>query len=143
MGHSSAPDASRSQALGDGRRPPILPPAPAGTPKQRAAFLIRAWLGSEGHPEDTISRAILMLDEDHMRAQPADIYGLEWPPGGRHGVIPPVHWRYRFRREISHLLGWREQRPEGHPDGFPAALNQAIREELWPNLPAAGGSVAR
>lgn len=41
---------------------------------------------------------------------------------------------FLFRHHSARILGWRDRVPEGHPHGFSAELNNALRFLLWPDV---------
>lgn len=48
----------------------------------------------------------------------------------------PRGFRFLFRHHTARILGWRDRVPEGHPHGFSAELNQALRIQHWPDIDA-------
>lgn len=45
----------------------------------------------------------------------------------------PANLRYLFCHHATHILGWKDRRPEGHPFGFAPVVYQVLRNDLWPD----------
>jgi hypothetical protein len=97
-----------------------LPPlAPQLNP---CAQVIRDWLN------DLVlsAKPVAFLDEAFLRAQPLKTSDRPWPDYPKN-----KNYRFYWRLLPARHLGWTERRVEGAPDGFPAAVNDAIRQR-WP-----------
>lgn len=91
--------------------------------------ILYAWGLSKGGNEKVAQEVVNCLDETFLLSLPTPERNHSWPehPG-------PANWRYLFHRQIARLLGWREKKREGHPDGVPPEVERFLREKHWPKV---------
>lgn len=89
---------------------------------------LEAWLRVEQRQGDLMVAEVLRcLDEKHLLSLPLP-KGVRWPE-------EPIarNFRFLFRRQVAHLLGWTERRVEGEALGFSFAINKGLRFCWWPD----------
>lgn len=89
---------------------------------------LEEWLQVEQGQGDLMVKEVLnCLDEAHLVSLPLP-KGVHWParPAAR-------NFRFLFRRQVAHLLGWTDRRVEGEAVGFSFAVNRGLRSCWWPD----------
>ncbi|KAG0557481.1 hypothetical protein KC19_11G134100 [Ceratodon purpureus] len=89
---------------------------------------LERWLRIEQHQGDCmVAEVKKCLDEKHLLLLPLP-KGVHWP-------VAPLsrNFRFLFRRQVAHLLGWKERRVEGDSSSFSSAVNLGLRQVWWPD----------
>lgn len=89
---------------------------------------LERWLRVEQGQGDCMVAAVKnCLEEAHLLSLPLP-KGVHWPaaPLSR-------NFRFLFRRQVAHLLGWKDKRVEGDPSSFSFAVNLGLRQVWWPD----------
>jgi hypothetical protein len=105
-------------------------PDPPPFPPQYAlvAAMLADWTAETGVPAYKLQILQGLLGRDYLLAIP--------PPAGARAFDATLpegpQLRFRFRKHAALLLGWKSRREEGSADGFPDALNYALRTIVYP-----------
>lgn len=104
---------------------------PPGAPPQHivVAQELDVWLRGLGLEGRRVDIVVGLLDRGYLLSIPLPVGAKGFDDLG---AVGGNQLRYLFRRHVATLLGWTFRRSEGTPDGFPAAVDNALRTTVYP-----------
>lgn len=97
-------------------------------------LIIEQWASEIRASKKQTRQILLLLDKEHLLRK-AVRKGLK-------RVDIPRGLRFLFCYYAAKILGWRQRIEEGHPSGFSAAINEALRLLVWPDSACSSAAAA-